>query len=98
MAASPNSATRSRSSSAASPDPIFDEHEPEPIDSIGYCTHISALLADPTESEPLLNRFRRVVTWKARRTHEALHSAKRRKVRRVVHLVYLWLVCSCLYR
>ena len=75
MAASPNSATRSRSSSAATPDAIFDE----PIDNIG-CSHISALLADPTESNPLLKRFRRVVTWKAQRTHEALHSPKRRKV------------------
>jgi hypothetical protein len=80
MAASPNSATRSRSSSAATPDGIFDEPEPELTDNIG-CSHISALLADPTESEPLLNTFRRVVTWKARRTHDALHSAKRRKVR-----------------
>jgi hypothetical protein len=75
MAVSPNTATRSRSSSAATPDAIFDE----PTDNIG-CSHISALLADPTESDPLLKRFRRVVTWKAQRTHEALHSAKRRKV------------------
>ena len=75
MAASPNTATRSRSSSAATPDAISDD----PIDNIG-CSHISALLADPTESDPLLKRFRRVVTWKAQRTHEALHSAKRRKV------------------
>ena len=75
MAASPNSATRSHSSSVATPDAIFDE----PIDNIG-CTHISPLLADTTERDPLLKRFRRVVTWKAQRTHEALHSAKRRKV------------------
>jgi len=75
MAASPNTATRSRSSSAATPDAISDD----PIDNIG-CSHISVLLEDPTESDPLLKRFRRVVTWKAQRTHEALHSAKRRKV------------------
>jgi ubiquitin carboxyl-terminal hydrolase 22/27/51 len=76
MAASPNSATRSHSSSAATPDGLFDEA----VDNTG-CTHISALLADSAESDPLLKRFRSVVTWKAQRTHEALHSAKRRKVR-----------------
>ncbi|KAN0123099.1 cysteine proteinase, partial [Russula decolorans] len=54
---------------------LFDEA----TDSTG-CTHISALLADFTESDTLLKRFRRVVTWKAQRTHDALHSAKRRKV------------------
>ncbi|KAH9991013.1 hypothetical protein BJV77DRAFT_1009515 [Russula vinacea] len=75
MAASPNSATRSQASSAATPDGLFDEA----VDNTG-CTHISALLADSAESEPLLKRFRSVVTWKAQRTHEALHSAKRRKV------------------
>jgi hypothetical protein len=71
MAASPNS----HSSSAGTPDGLFDEA----TDSTG-CTHISALLADFTESDTLLKRFRRVVTWKAQRTHDALHSAKRRKV------------------
>jgi len=75
MAASPNSATRSRSSS----DAIFDEPDPESVYNTG-CSHALALLADSTESEPL-KTFRRVVTWKARRTHEALHSPKRRKVR-----------------
>ncbi|KAH9958065.1 hypothetical protein BC827DRAFT_1222024 [Russula dissimulans] len=65
----------SHSSSAATPDGLFDE----PADNNG-CTHISALLADPIESEPLLKNYRRVVTWKARRTHEALHSVKRRKL------------------
>jgi hypothetical protein len=81
MAASPNSATRSRSSS----DAVFDEPDPESVDNTA-CSHILALLADPTESEPLLKTFRRVVTWKARRTHEALHSAKRRKVRSSIRI------------
>jgi hypothetical protein len=72
MAASPNN---SRSSSAGTPDGLFDEA----TDSTG-CTHISALLADPAESDPLLKRFRSLVAWKAQRTHDALHSAKRRKV------------------
>ncbi|KAF8502664.1 hypothetical protein F5888DRAFT_1800198 [Russula emetica] len=71
MAASPNS----HSSSAGTPDGLFEEA----TDDTG-CTHISALLADPTESDPLLKRFRRLVAWKAQRTHDALHSAKRRKV------------------
>ena len=77
MAASPNSA---HSSSAATPDGLFDEA----TDNTG-CTHISALLADSADRDPVLNRFRRVVTWKTQRTHEALHPAKRRKVR-FVHL------------
>ena len=72
MAASPNS----HSSSAATPDGLFEEATDN-----ANCTHISALLADPTESNSLLKTFRRVVTWKAQRTHDALHSAKRRKVR-----------------
>jgi hypothetical protein len=97
MAASPNSATRSRSSSAATPDGIFDEPEPESIDNIS-CSHISALLADPTESEPLLNTFRRVVTWKARRTHDALHSAKRRKVRLSIRIPVSPVHVYCVYR
>ena len=75
-AASPNSATRSRSSS----DAIFNEPDPESVDNIG-CSRTLALLADPTESGPLFKTFRNVVTWKPRRTHEALHSPKRRKVR-----------------
>ena len=70
--ASPNS----HSSSAATPDGLFEEA----TENTG-CTHISALLAGSTESDPLLKRFRRVVSWKAQRTHDALHSAKRRKVR-----------------
>jgi hypothetical protein len=73
MAASPNN---SHSSFAATPDGLFEEA----TDNSG-CTHISALLADPTESDPLLKRFRSLVSWKAQRTHDALHSAKRRKVR-----------------
>jgi hypothetical protein len=92
MAASPNSATRSRSSS----DAIFDEPDPESVYNTG-CSHTLALLADPTESNPLLKTFRRVVTWKARRTHEALHSPKRRKVSLSIHIR----VCSahlCVYR
>ena len=72
MAASPNN---SHSSSAATPDGLFDEAS----DNTG-CTHISALLADSTESGPLLKRFRGLVSWKAQRTHDALHAAKRRKV------------------
>ncbi|KAI0272101.1 hypothetical protein BGY98DRAFT_1002523 [Russula aff. rugulosa BPL654] len=72
MAVSPNN---SHSSSAGTPDGLFDEA----TDNTG-CTHISALLADPTESDPLLKRFRSLVSWKAQRTHDALHSAKRRKV------------------
>ena len=73
MAVSPNN---SHSSSAGTPDGLFDEA----TDNTG-CTHISALLADPTESDPLLKRFRSLVSWKAQRTHDSLHSAKRRKVR-----------------
>jgi hypothetical protein len=83
MAVSPNSATRSRSSSAATPDGLFEEA----TDSTG-CTHISALLADSAESDPQLKRYRSVVTWKAQRTHDALHSAKRRKVRFIYTLLY----------
>ncbi|KAI0250551.1 hypothetical protein BJV78DRAFT_1218500 [Lactifluus subvellereus] len=52
MAASPNSVTRSHSSSAATPDGL----------------------------DPLLKTFRRAIVWKAQRTHDTLHSAKRRKV------------------
>lgn len=83
MAASPNSATRSRSSSAATPDGLFDEA----TDSTG-CTHFSTLLADSAESDPLLKRFRSVVAWKAQRTHDALHAAKRRKVRFIYMPLY----------
>ncbi|KAH9010113.1 hypothetical protein EDB85DRAFT_2053774 [Lactarius pseudohatsudake] len=75
MAASPNSATRSRTSSPATPDGLFDES----IDT-SRCSHISTLLSDTAESEPVLKTFRRAVAWKAQRTHDALHSAKRRKV------------------
>ena len=76
MATSPNSATRSRTSSPATPDGLFEET----IDS-SSCSHISNLLSDTAESEPVLKTFRRAVAWKAQRTHDALHSAKRRKVR-----------------
>ncbi|KAI9463201.1 hypothetical protein BJY52DRAFT_1253633 [Lactarius psammicola] len=75
MAASPNSATRSRTSSPATPDGLFEET----IDT-SSCSHISTLLSDTAESEPVLKTFRRAVAWKAQRTHDALHSAKRRKV------------------
>ncbi|KAI0259604.1 hypothetical protein BC834DRAFT_833247 [Gloeopeniophorella convolvens] len=75
MAASPNSATRSHSSSPATADGLFDE----PTDP-NRCSHIAAVLADPSEGAALLKKFRGVVSWKAQRSHEALHAAKRRKI------------------
>ena len=72
MAASPDLATRPRTSSPATPYGLFEE----PIDTTS-CSHISTLLSDTAEREPVLETFRHAV---AQRTHDALHSAKRRKV------------------
>ena len=71
-----NFESRIRTSSPATPDGLFEET----IDA-SNCPHISNLLSDAAESEPVLKTFRRAVAWKAQRTHDALHSTKRRKVR-----------------
>lgn len=47
---------------------------------IDRCSHIIAALADPPAKAGIINKFKTVVAWHARRTHDSLHPAKRRKV------------------
>ncbi|KZT29784.1 cysteine proteinase [Neolentinus lepideus HHB14362 ss-1] len=44
------------------------------------CQHIHKLLTDETVKSALLEKFKTVVSWAARRSHRIEHTAKRRKV------------------
>ncbi|KAI0705790.1 cysteine proteinase [Cerioporus squamosus] len=46
----------------------------------GKCPHLAAVLADPTESTALLNRYKTAVRWNAHRSQEVGYPAKRRKI------------------
>ncbi|RDX57434.1 cysteine proteinase [Lentinus brumalis] len=46
----------------------------------GKCPHLAAVLADPTESTALLNRYKTAVRWNAHRSQEVVYPAKRRKI------------------
>lgn len=45
------------------------------------CPHIISALSDEGERGMLVNKYKAAVAWSARRSHDAVHSAKRRKVR-----------------
>lgn len=47
---------------------------------IDRCSHITSVLADPPAKAGIMEKFKTVVAWHARRTHDSLHPAKRRKV------------------
>ncbi|THH11391.1 hypothetical protein EW146_g8064 [Bondarzewia mesenterica] len=44
------------------------------------CPHIAEAFADEAEKARLLKKYKSMVAWKARRTHETIHPAKRRKL------------------
>ncbi|OJA12768.1 hypothetical protein AZE42_07914 [Rhizopogon vesiculosus] len=44
------------------------------------CSHIASVFADPSAKAGITDKYRTVVAWHARRTHDALHPAKRRKI------------------
>ncbi|KAI0749382.1 cysteine proteinase [Daedaleopsis nitida] len=46
----------------------------------GKCPHLSAVLADESDSAALLDRYKTVVKWNTYRLHEVAYPAKRRKI------------------
>lgn len=51
----------------------------EPGETTG-CPHIAALLADPRAGDSVVNKYKSVVAWHARRLQDTSPPAKRRKV------------------
>ncbi|KAG2145323.1 uncharacterized protein EDB93DRAFT_1241168 [Suillus bovinus] len=47
---------------------------------IDRCSHITSVLADPSAKAGIIDKYKTVVAWHARRTHNSLHPAKRRKI------------------
>lgn len=48
------------------------------------CPHIASALSDEGEREMLVKKYKAAISWNARRSHDAVHAAKRRKVRPTV--------------
>lgn len=65
--------------------PIADHVDP--AESTG-CSHITSLFTDPHAADGLLNKYKTVVAWHTRRVQDTSPPAKRRKVRRVSHVLH----------